>query len=685
MDDVADSVYDSDNDDDYSADEDEIENRRLVISIDFGTTYTGIAFATPLGSSSKLNDIDIVLDWGENMGNMDKVPSVISYSNKSKDGNEANWGKDLAPGAVAMKHMKLRLQAHSVSNELEFLLQFLDGTRNLDFAHIKDSKGMPEYTAKAPEDITSDYLAKVFEHVLQTVNGFSKTVRETIPTDIVITIPVDWGYDAMNSTYRAVTKAGFNEKTFPKLEDVMFVTEPEAAAIYTARYYEELNEQFLKEDECFILVDAGGGTVDIVSYQVKRLRPLELVPVGVPTGARCGAIFVDQAFNMWLRHLLTDRYYLELDPDADLNNIYGIQSHHIREIMDEFDIIKKYFHQESGDMFMDLPRSSPLRNLTLENRVDCGQITIKNETMRDFFNPCVDEIIEMIKLHIREIESHGSRAKNLFLIGGFGESKFLQEEIRDSLRMRSEIALRMPETSWTAVARGGVICGVEKKHLKTLVRTSRSQKSYGIAVDESFSYANDARDLDTNRLTGKRVARNQMKWLINKGDLILNTTPTIKEHKFVKRFVDHEAGSKKGSVVIYSWPDDKHRPTRLSNAHRELMIEEVLNYDLSSLRHSDFTLRRGPSPNCDHYVATINLRLSLTRTGLKSELLFKGEPLPAVSTGSPPMQSTIADMHGVGVTPDRTGLGRGSSFTRRSERRRLNVSDPDFEHWGRLS
>jgi hypothetical protein len=55
-----------------------------------------------------------------------------------------------------------------------------------------------------------------------------------------------WSYGARNSTYRAVTKAGFNKKTFPKLEDIMFITEPEAAAIYTARYFDELNEQFLK-------------------------------------------------------------------------------------------------------------------------------------------------------------------------------------------------------------------------------------------------------------------------------------------------------------------------------------------------------------------------------------------------------------------------------------------------------
>ena len=77
-------------------------------------------------------------------------------------------------------------------------------------------------------------------------------------------------------------------------------------------------------------MDAGGGTVDIVSYQVERLSPLKLIPVGVPTGSRCGSIFIDQAFKQWLRELLTDDFYLQLDPSADLNNMYGIECYEIR-------------------------------------------------------------------------------------------------------------------------------------------------------------------------------------------------------------------------------------------------------------------------------------------------------------------------------------------------------------------
>jgi len=57
----------------------------------------------------------------------------------------------------------------------------------------------------------------------------------------------NWSYRAKNATYRAVVDAGFNKEFFPRLDDFLFVTEPEAAAIYTARYLkEDQRVEFLK-------------------------------------------------------------------------------------------------------------------------------------------------------------------------------------------------------------------------------------------------------------------------------------------------------------------------------------------------------------------------------------------------------------------------------------------------------
>jgi hypothetical protein len=58
------------------------------------------------------------------MGNMMKVPSVISYSLKT-DKNERQWGSDLSRNAIAMVHTKLQLDVDHTSSELDLILQAL--------------------------------------------------------------------------------------------------------------------------------------------------------------------------------------------------------------------------------------------------------------------------------------------------------------------------------------------------------------------------------------------------------------------------------------------------------------------------------------------------------------------------------------------------------------------------------
>ncbi len=137
--------------------------------------------------------INIVKDWGREMSNTDKVPSVISYSAVSNDEYpEQQWGSDLSPDAVAMVNSKLELDVQdNKSDELDLILQALDGMSDLNFDNVKSAKGYPDYTWKAPEDIVTDYLTKVFEVVQSALaEKLGTEARTRYPVDIVLTVPV---------------------------------------------------------------------------------------------------------------------------------------------------------------------------------------------------------------------------------------------------------------------------------------------------------------------------------------------------------------------------------------------------------------------------------------------------------------------------------------------------------------
>lgn len=181
---------------------------RLVIGIDFGTTFTGtfwniyivvtlqltivkgVAYAFPSSDETRLDEIEVADNWGLKMGNHHKIPSVYSYSPATADG-EQQWGLSLSPDAVTMVNTKLELDVQDNKlDELELLLQVLNGTRDLDIDNVKKSQGYPDYTWKNPQDIVTDYLTKVFKQVNHSLDQRIAAHRDSLSVDIVITVPV---------------------------------------------------------------------------------------------------------------------------------------------------------------------------------------------------------------------------------------------------------------------------------------------------------------------------------------------------------------------------------------------------------------------------------------------------------------------------------------------------------------
>jgi hypothetical protein len=197
------------------AEDDEIQEVRLVIAIDYGTTFTGmsvpgvvrakstgVAYATPTGKRSKLEEIDIVDHWGYGQDNEDKVPSVYSYSPASEK-CEQQWGRSLSNNAIGMVNTKLELELHLVPDELDMILHALDGMKNLHFQDIQAAGELPDFPWQGPEEIVTDYLDKVFSYLTRVVNQFSDELRVQIPVDVVITVPsVSVAYYSLQDSWR---------------------------------------------------------------------------------------------------------------------------------------------------------------------------------------------------------------------------------------------------------------------------------------------------------------------------------------------------------------------------------------------------------------------------------------------------------------------------------------------------
>jgi molecular chaperone DnaK (HSP70) len=247
----------------------------LIIAIDFGTTFTGVAYylappppppgaGSPLDAQQIVENITIVTNWPsagpERSGFKEKTPTVIAYNSEPP-----RWGRQVRPRDDQQEaYFKLYLEptapghyergtSHQQGSGLRNRLQLLPASSGLRNRHLQLMPATRQ--VRDPVDIAADYLTCVYAHVRDGLfrERFGPDYLETLRTSFVITVPAIWSPLARDLTRTAVgTRAGISADT------LSMVTEPEAAALYCATICEELE---LEAGDRFVVCDAGGGTV----------------------------------------------------------------------------------------------------------------------------------------------------------------------------------------------------------------------------------------------------------------------------------------------------------------------------------------------------------------------------------------------------------------------------------------
>lgn len=103
-------------------------------------------------------------------------------------------------------------------------------------------------------DYVADYLAQIRLYLMDSYfpRAYGKGFWHDDQTSFVITVPAIWSDKAKHLTFEAALRARFTRS------QVTLVTEPEAAALYSIAMRDEAD---ISENDCFLVCDAGGGTV----------------------------------------------------------------------------------------------------------------------------------------------------------------------------------------------------------------------------------------------------------------------------------------------------------------------------------------------------------------------------------------------------------------------------------------
>ncbi|KAK4447403.1 hypothetical protein QBC34DRAFT_467550 [Podospora aff. communis PSN243] len=194
------------------ASKDKQNNPRVILAIDYGTTFTGLSWMEVLADGSHTTH-KLFEDWPGLSSR--KVPSAVSYTGSS-DGQQ-QWGHDIQTGSEVLRWTKLELRQGTRVDELKKLRATV----------------VPAHLCMDAEDIITDYLKKVTRRWFEHMSAHNASTLRNVPLDVVITNPAEWPYTAKNKTVRAVHSA-LSPGRFPTLRRTYLCSEPMASALYTA-------------------------------------------------------------------------------------------------------------------------------------------------------------------------------------------------------------------------------------------------------------------------------------------------------------------------------------------------------------------------------------------------------------------------------------------------------------------
>ncbi|CAB5341384.1 unnamed protein product [Rhizophagus irregularis] len=263
---------------------------RAVIAIDFGTTFSGFAYSNRADPEIITNDV-----WPQQIGVM-KTNTVLQYDSNYQ--NVIKWGNP----ALAQKQSKHARKNKDLSSSKTVELF------KLHLGNIPQNEKPPLPYQLNYEKVISDYLRELGKvHIINFFLKKKKNQNNWIVLILFKYIPAEFDDRARNTMRKCLYNAGLTDcKESKKVE---FTTEPEAAAIYCMRNLKGQNEM-IPINASFMVVDCGGGTVDLTTRRL--LRDNKLSEITERTGDFCGGSYVDREFLKFLSRGFSESKYLQM-------------------------------------------------------------------------------------------------------------------------------------------------------------------------------------------------------------------------------------------------------------------------------------------------------------------------------------------------------------------------------------
>ena len=335
--------------------------------------------------------------------------------------------------------------------------------------------------------------------------------------------------------------------------------EPESAAIFCQSMSQQLVAKYCEAvhpftASCYLVVDIGGGTVDISAHRVSSTSGRAIEIVHPPTGNDCGGSRVNKEFAKFLEELVSDRRFLKYtQTGSDMKNAKHMADLNML-INDTFEKQKTIFGSKeaaSGKMAIRLPYTfiehykleiqRGLRQYSETEVKLVGQdLRITYSKMADFFKPIVDGLLHCMAQTLTDMEA---QVETIYLVGGFGGCRYIHRAIEEKFGSRFKYVV--PAEPNFAVVRGAVLF----RRNPEMIRARKVDATYGVDVFTRFDPSLHEEEYKWKDDDNKWMCDNVFSTIVERGDIV--STSEVFKTDYIP--VRHD--QKSMSFQIFSSPE----------------------------------------------------------------------------------------------------------------------------------
>jgi hypothetical protein len=286
-------------------------------------------------------------------------------------------------------------------------------------------------------------------------------------------------------------------------ERLQLALEPEGAVIASAMDAPADVRAKLKVGQRVMILDCGGGTVDVTVSELVGASPPKLREVLAPSGGSWGGTYVDAEFRKFINTMLLPDGAAAMDSHADAAASAAA--------LDAWESAKCGWDpaKDGSDKVVVSGLATVCEYVggaeAMATRVEAFNrahglaegvvyrprsfsLVLPAGVVRGFFDACVDPICAHMQKLLVEAAEMGKPVGFVFLVGGFAESVYLQRSVRDALQTDSgpAAALIIPAKPVQCVNRGAAVWGL---YPNTFITSRVSRMTIAVALCERYNPA----------------------------------------------------------------------------------------------------------------------------------------------------------------------------------------------------